>query len=136
MKFAIFSLKSPPKMLDLLKGCVCYIFASLFCMSKREHLQNKEKRFLFHFKCSSRQSTFNILDIQMSWRHQMPRHETQNTYYWITWEVNTVWWWNLASSCNITKKKIFIKKYYKKCGLETSSRPFPIFKESSVKKIL
>ena len=20
------------------KGCVCYIFASLFCMSKREHL--------------------------------------------------------------------------------------------------
>ena len=85
------------------KGCVRYIFASLFCMSKREHLQNKEKRFLFHFKCSSRQSTFNILDIQMSWRHQMPRHETRNTYYWITWEVNTVWWWNLASLCNITK---------------------------------
>ena len=23
---------------DTLKGCVCYIFASLFCMSKREYL--------------------------------------------------------------------------------------------------
>ena len=30
----------------------------------------------------------------------------------------------------------FIKKFYEKCGLETSSRPFLIFKESSVKKIL
>ena len=33
-------------------------------------------------------------------------------------------------------KIIFIKKFYEKCGLETSSRPFLIFKESSVKKIL
>ena len=34
--------------------------------------------------------------------------------------------------------KIFflIKKLYKKCGLETSSRPFLIFTESSVKNIL
>ena len=30
----------------------------------------------------------------------------------------------------------FIKKFYEKCDLETSSRPFLIFKESSVKKIL
>ena len=21
--------------------------------------------------------------------HQMPKHETRNTFYWITWEVNT-----------------------------------------------
>ena len=35
------------------KGCVRYIFASLF-MSKREHLRNKEKCFLFHFESSSR----------------------------------------------------------------------------------
>ena len=37
-----------------LKGCVRYIFASLFCISKREHLRNKEKCFLFHFESSSR----------------------------------------------------------------------------------
>ena len=30
-------------------GCVRYILATLFCMSKREHLWNKEKCFLFHF---------------------------------------------------------------------------------------
>ena len=33
-----------------LKGCARYIFASLFCMSKREHFRNKEKCFLFHFE--------------------------------------------------------------------------------------
>ena len=34
---------------DLFKGCVCYIFASLFFMSKRELLWNKEI-FLFYFQ--------------------------------------------------------------------------------------
>ena len=35
------------------KGCVHYIFASLFCMSKREHLKNTEKCILFHFESYS-----------------------------------------------------------------------------------
>ena len=34
------------------------------------------------------------------------------------------------------KRKFFIKKIYEKCGLETSSRPFLIFKESSAKRNL
>ena len=33
------------------------------------------------------------------------------------------------------KRKIFIKKLYERHGLESSSRPFLIFKESSVKGI-
>ena len=33
-----------------IKGCVCYIFASLFFKSKIELLLNWEKCFLFHFK--------------------------------------------------------------------------------------
>ena len=33
-----------------LKGCVCYIFASLFFMFKWKHLWNKGKWFLFHFE--------------------------------------------------------------------------------------
>ena len=37
-----------------IKGCVRYISASLFCMSKREYHRNKEKCFLFHFESSSR----------------------------------------------------------------------------------
>ena len=36
----------------------------------------------------------------------------------------------------ILQNIVFAKKLYKKCGLETSFRPFLIFKESSVKKIL
>ena len=36
--------------LGLLKGCDHYVFASLFFKSKGEHLGNKEKSFLFHFK--------------------------------------------------------------------------------------
>ena len=27
----------------VVKGCLRYIFISLFCMSKREHFRNKEK---------------------------------------------------------------------------------------------
>ena len=34
------------------------------------------------------------------------------------------------------KNNFFIKKFYEKCGLETSCRPFLIFKESSVEQIL
>ena len=34
------------------------------------------------------------------------------------------------------KMQFFIKKVYQKCGLETSSRPFLIFKESSVRRIV
>ena len=50
-RLAITSFKQMP---CAIKGCVRYIFASLFCMSKREHLRNKEKCFLFHFESSSR----------------------------------------------------------------------------------
>ena len=39
-----------PLALPQVQGCVCDIFASLICMSKREHFRNKEKYFLFHFK--------------------------------------------------------------------------------------
>ena len=70
--------------LKIFKGCVRYIFASLFCISKREHFRNNEKCFLFHVKSSSRSwrwSNFNILGIQIWWHHQMPKHETRNTYY-------------------------------------------------------
>ena len=42
---------------------------------------------------------------------------------------------NFASLC-LLQNKIFIKKFYEKCDLESSPRPFLIFKESSVKRIL
>ena len=49
-------------------------------MSKKEHLWSKQKCFLFHFESSicSWDNQINFSEIQMSWRHQMPKHETRN----------------------------------------------------------
>ena len=44
------------------KGCVRYIFASLFFKSKGGHLWNKEKCFLFHSKSSFRSRENQILE--------------------------------------------------------------------------
>ena len=35
-----------------------------------------------------RKSNVQILNIQVSWRHQMP-HKARHTFYWITWEGST-----------------------------------------------
>ena len=43
----------------------------------------------------------------------MPKHETRNIFYGITWEVNTVWSGNLPSLCNIPKEKFSSKNYMK-----------------------
>ena len=85
---------TPKEVLLKLKGCVRYIFSSLVSMSNKEHLWNRKKCFLFHFESSFRSwdnQIFKFSDIPMSWRHQMPKHDAQNTFYWITWEVITVW---------------------------------------------
>ena len=47
--------------LDGFKGCVCYIFASLFFKSEQEDFISLQKLFLF-----SRKSNFSILDFQIS----------------------------------------------------------------------
>ena len=44
------SMKKPIQ--NKVKGCTHYIFASLFFKSKKEHLWNLKKCFLFHFKNS------------------------------------------------------------------------------------
>ena len=44
--------------------------------------------------CEIRKNVFYFAKFsgtQMSWRHQMPKHEARNTFYWITWEVSIVW---------------------------------------------
>ena len=56
------------------------------------------------------------------------------------WNTKHILLNNLGSKCSLVMKfgqfMQYYKKLYEKCGLETSSRPFLIFKESSVKKIL
>ena len=45
--------------------CVYYMFASLFCMSKGEHLRIKEKCFSFHFETSYHSREDQILTFQV-----------------------------------------------------------------------
>ena len=47
-------------------------------------------------------------------------YETRNTFYWITWEANTVSQGNVASFCNITKEKS-LSEIIRKGDLETQT---------------
>ena len=114
------------------KGFVLYIFASLFCSLKECTFETREMFFLFHFKSAFLSWDNQILTFQVFKCNdviQYLRYKTRNTFYWITWGVNIVWCWHLASLCNITKDNFLHKK---KCS-ETNSRPFLIFEESSAK---
>ena len=55
----------PTLFLLYIRGCAYYIFTSLFFMSKREHLWNKEECFLFHFENSFRSWDNQILTFQI-----------------------------------------------------------------------
>ena len=125
------------------KGCVHYIFTSLFFQSNREHLWNLEKKFISLQKLFSfaRKSNFWILDIQIYdviKCLKIKMHETRNTFYWTTWEVNTISWWNLASLWHITKEKNSSKNstITGKLDVKTRSRFFCAYKESNTTSIV
>ena len=67
-----------------IKGCVRYIFTSLFCMCKREYFRKKEKCFLFHFESSLHSWDNQFLSFQIFKCHDVikcltMKHETQFT---------------------------------------------------------
>ena len=66
-----------------LKRCARYIFASLILGLKRTFVKLGKIFFILLQKLFSfsRKSKFRILDIQISWHHQMPNHKTRNTFY-------------------------------------------------------
>ena len=116
---------------ESIKGCVRYIFPGLFLSLNKSICQTRNIVFYFTSKAlfSLRKSNFRILHFQISWRHQMPKDKARNTFQWITWEiqsVNEIW-----PVMSYYKRKKFIKKLYKNCGLKTSSRPFYVCKELS-----
>ena len=43
----------------------------------------------------------------------MLKLEIRPTFSWMMWKVNIVCWWNLSSSCNITKETFLSKSYTK-----------------------
>ena len=94
-----------------LKGCVCYIFASLFSRLKESTCKTWKNVFFLLQKVFLfvRKSNLRILVIQILWRHQMPKYKTRNTFCWITWKVSTVCQWNLTSLCHIAREKILSK---------------------------
>ena len=110
------------------KGCVRYIFASLFFKSKGEHLGNKEKCFfisLQKFFSFARKSNFRI------WDKHLPKHRTRNKFYWITREVNSLLM-EFDQFMSYHKRKRFIRKLYENCSLKTSPRPFYACKELGI----
>ena len=69
----------------------------------------------------------------MSRHHQMPKHEIENVF---TEELKQNLVMKFGQFMLYCKRKIFIKKLYKKCDLKASSKHFLFFKESSVKRNL
>ena len=102
-------------------------YGSLFFKFKRDYLWNRKNVFISLQKIFSfsRKSKFRILDIQISWLHQMPKHK-KNTFYWINWEENSLLM-TFGQFISYYEAKCFIKKFYK----NASSSSFCACKELS-----
>ena len=110
-------------------------FAS-FVLSKREHMWNKEKCFLFYFESSFRYWDNQILNFHIFKCHDVIKCLSMKQNILLN---------NLGNKRSLVMKfgqfmwhcKIkLIKKLCEKCDMGISSRPFLIFKESVVKKSL
>ena len=64
----------------------------------------------------------------------MPKHKTRNTFYWITWEVNSLLM-KFGQFMSYYKRKKFIKIFCKTCSLKTILRPIYVCKELSTTSI-
>ena len=82
-----------------------------------------QKLFLF-----SRKSNFRVLYLQISWDHRMPKHKTINTFHLKSKHSLIM---EFGQFKLYYKRKNFIKKWYKNCGLKTSFKPFCVYKELS-----
>ena len=88
---------------------------------------------LFHFKSSfcSRENQCRISDIQLWRRHQTPKHK-RNTFYWITWEANTVYmilqkqkfYPNVLQKLRPEKNRPYHFKFFKGCLQQILLGPF------------
>ena len=81
-----------------------------FLNLKDSNCETRKNVFRFTWKAFFVLEKIKILTIQISWRHQMPKHKTRNILYWITCDVNTVLKTSSRHFC-IYKKKIHPKKF-------------------------
>ena len=123
--FILFVVKRPFLSELSFKGCVRNIFTSLFRMSKGKYFWNKEK-ILFHFESSFCSWDNQILIFQIFKCHDIIKCLSikRKTFYWIIWEVNTVWSWNLAGLCITSKEKILSENYIENMTQELIPDPF------------
>ena len=107
------------------------------CETRKNEGKNEKMFFISLWKLFSfsRKSNFSILDVKTLRCHQMPKIKTRNTFYSVTWEVNNSLLMKLCQFMSYYKRKKFIKKLYKNCGLKTSSRLFCVSKELSATSI-
>ena len=106
------------------KDCVCtYLLKASFSETTKMFYISLPRLFSL-----LRKLKFEILDVQVSWRHQMPKHETRKRFHWIIWEVNSLLM-KFAQFISYYKRKSFIRKFYKTCDLKTSSTLFCVCKE-------
>ena len=120
-------LSSSLKVVSTTLVLVCFLSLKKALVKLGKMFSNSLRK-LFSF---SRKSNFRILHFQISWRHQMPKHKTRNTFHWITCKVNSLLM-KFDQFMSNYKRKNPIKKLYKNCRLKTSSRPFCICKEWSI----
>ena len=98
------------------KGCVYYIYASLFFKSKPKHLSNQEKCFLFHFK-----SSFPSRENQMLEFYNVKFHDVIKCLMKFDEMkfVNEIW-----PVCVILQKKKFYQKFLQKLRPENQFQAF------------
>ena len=72
-------------------------FLLVWFSSLKESFCETRKNVFCHFKscfCSPEIQSLEFLDVnfwtKISWRHKMLQYQTSNTFYWITWKINTV----------------------------------------------
>ena len=120
----------------LIVPCLMLICASLFLSLNKSTCQTRKNVFYFTWKALfvREKINFKILHFRILRCHQMPKNKTTNTFYWITWELNSLLM-KFGQFMSYYKKKKFIKQFCKNHSLKTSSRPFCFYKELSTTSI-
>ena len=110
---------------------------TLICFLRLNESNCQTSKNVFYFSSKApfvlKKSNFRILHFQILWRHQMPKHKTRNTFHWKTWEYSLLM--KFGQFMSYYKRKNFIKKFYKKRRLKTSSRSFCVCEEWSITSI-
>ena len=109
------------------KSCATFLIVC-FVYLKQSTSETWKNVSYYSSKAPNQLLTFQIFKFHDVIKCLSMKHET---FYWINWEVHSLVM-KFYKFMSYHKTKFFIKKLYEKFGLKTNSRPFSIFKKSSV----